>query len=140
MATASKIMVAGAVLNVVLLVVSLATIGSVRTTLNNQHKYTHAQVDSAVTLAVVGAIIGGLIGTGLWLWMSWAVRRGQNWARIVSTVFFGLGVVFFLVGLAGKTPGWERALGLLPVLVGLGAIVFLWKKESGPYFKPGQVQ
>src|SRR5579859_7197739 len=38
---------------------------------------------------VFGAI-GGLVLAALWLWMAWKTRTGRNWARIVSTVFFGL--------------------------------------------------
>jgi len=34
--------------------------------------------------------------------MAWAVRRGRNWARIVSAVLFGLGALRLLAGLASN--------------------------------------
>lgn len=39
-------------------------------------------------------------------------RAGKNWARITSTVFFGLDCL----------------------VLGLGAIILLWRKESSAYF------
>ena len=48
------------------------------------------QRHNAEIAAVVTAVIGALIAIGLWLWMAWANRRGRNWARIVSAVFFGI--------------------------------------------------
>jgi len=48
---------------------------------------------------VVGGTITGLIAGGLWLWMAWANKRGRSWARILSTVFFGLLTLYAVVGL-----------------------------------------
>jgi hypothetical protein len=66
--------------------------------------------------------------------MAWANNRGSNWARIVATVLFGLNTISLLleVGRASVTIivvviGW---------LVGLGAIVFLWRKETTAYVRP----
>lgn len=137
--TASKTMVVGAIVSVLLLIVNVATISTVRTYLDNQHKYSSSKINSLVAAGVATEIILGLIGAGLWLWMAWATRKGHSWARIVSTVFFAIGVIGAISGLAGNTtPGWERAIGVIPALIGLVAIIFLWKKESTAYFKPGQ--
>ena len=35
-------------------------------------------------------IVSGLVAIALWLWMARATRQGRNWARILSTVLFGL--------------------------------------------------
>src|ERR1700749_2289708 len=39
---------------------------------------------------IAGVVILAVIMVSLWLWMAWKNRTGRNWARIVSTVFFGL--------------------------------------------------
>src|SRR5260221_14182686 len=49
---------------------------------------------------VFGAILFAAVVAGLWLWMAWAVRRGRNWARIVSAGLFGLGARRLLAGVA----------------------------------------
>src|SRR5258707_9899802 len=58
---------------------------------------------------VFGAILFAVVIAGLWLWMAWAVKRGRNWARIVSAVVFGLRAPRPPAGLAsnpvsGRTP------------------------------------
>ena len=35
-------------------------------------------------------IVLGLVAAALWLWMARANGHGRNWARILSTVLFGL--------------------------------------------------
>jgi hypothetical protein len=75
--------------------------------------------------------------------MARANGQGRNWARIVSTVLFGLatlqltGIVNTPVGHVGF--GME-VLGLItPVLTwlaGLAAVWLLWRPASGAFFKP----
>jgi hypothetical protein len=36
------------------------------------------------------AAVFGLVVIALWLWMARATGQGRNWARILSTVLFGL--------------------------------------------------
>src|SRR6266568_2842719 len=48
---------------------------------------------------VVGAILFAAIVAGLWLWMAWAIKRGKNWARVVSAILLGLGALRLLEGL-----------------------------------------
>jgi hypothetical protein len=78
----------------------------------------------------------GLVAVGLWAWMAWANGAGKNWARILSTVFFGIFTLFMLLAAVGP----HALLGLLPFiliwLIGLVTIVLLWRRESGPYFNP----
>jgi hypothetical protein len=61
--------------------------------------------------------------------------QGKNWARILSTVLFALATL----DLFGVVSQPKTVLGLIfPVLtwlVGLGAVVFLWRKESTDFFK-----
>jgi hypothetical protein len=72
----------------------------------------------------------------LWLWMARKNGQGKNWARTLSTVLFALATV----DLFGVLSQPKTVLGLVfPVLtwlIGLGAIVFLWRRESTEFFKP----
>jgi hypothetical protein len=139
--TAVKLMYAGAVVSALSLIVGLATIGSLRTQLRNAYpSYTTSQVHTVEVATVVFIVIFGLIGIGLWLWMAMANKRGGNWARITATVFFGLNTLSLLAGFARPEPLASRLVGLLIWLIGLGAIVMLWRAESTAFFKAPKVR
>ena len=50
---------------------------------------TAAQV-SHLNTVIIAAVAIGLVVIALWLWMARANGQGRNWARIPSTVLFGL--------------------------------------------------
>src|ERR1035438_2635449 len=88
--SAVKLMYAGASLSAISLIATLATIGSLKSTiLKRDPGFTTTQVHSAEVVVVAFAVIVGLISVGLWLWMARANKAGKNWARITSSVFFG---------------------------------------------------
>lgn len=133
---AVNLMFAGAALEVVNLVIGLAMTNTLEKNLQNLG-YDTTTVNSDKGRVFTTLVIGGLIRAGLWIWMALAVRSGHNYARIVSSVFFGIGVVGALINLV---PGWVPVLdkigAVATILAGLLAIIFAWKGESGPYFRP----
>jgi hypothetical protein len=137
---AVKLMYAGAAISAVSLVISLilplADITSSKASLKKAHpSLTASQVDQAFNLGIAVAAVTGVIGTVLWLWMARANGQGKNWARILSSVLFGVNTLSLLALL--NAPSLLGVLfAALTWLVGLGAIVFLWRKESTEFFKP----
>jgi hypothetical protein len=134
---AVKLMYVGAAVSTVSLVISLASIGGTKDAIRKaKPSLTATQVNQLNTFIITLAIVSGLVGIGLWLWMARASGRGRNWARIVSTVLFGLATLD-LIGVFSEP---KTALSLIfPVLtwvVGLGAIWLLWRPESTAFFKP----
>jgi hypothetical protein len=104
-------------------------------------------VNAATQASSVSGIIGALIGIGLWLWMAAANKAGKSYARILSTVFFGLGcigliftLIVTIVALGLVSGGWATLLVLAllinagVVVVGLLAMLLLWRPESGAYY------
>jgi len=92
-------------------------------------------------------IPGAIIGVGLWIWMAKANQAGKNWARITSTVFFGidcLGLLLILVGVgvvmhsvssSGKIVLVASVVaGIITWVIGLATIVLLWGRESSQYY------
>ena len=133
--TAVKLMYAGAIVSALSLIVGVATIGSLRSALKRANpSYTASQLHTAEVAGVVFIVVLGLIGIGLWIWMAMANKRGANWARIVATVFFGLDTLSLVAGFARPAALLSRLVGLLIWLIGLGAIVLLWRRESSEYF------
>jgi hypothetical protein len=135
--TAVKLMYAGAALSFLELVLNLATIGSVKTAIHKRFPdYTSTQLHTAEVSYVVFVAISAVIAIGLWLWMARANAAGRNYARITGTVFFALNTLFFLLSVARPHASVGLVLSLLVWLAGLGAVIMLWRKESGPYFTP----
>jgi len=134
---AVRLMYAGAALSAIVVIVTLVSIGSLKANiLAHYPHYTATQRHTAEVAAVVTSIIGGLIAIGLWLWMAWANGRGRNWARIVAAVFFGINTLDLLASFARVHAVGSLIVSVLVWLVGLGAIVFSFNKESAAYFKP----
>jgi hypothetical protein len=124
--SAVNLMYAGAILSglgaiavIILLAVSRSSLGL------NTAKVT------VTVFAIVIAVLG-LIEIGLWLWMAWAVKRGMGWARIMSSVLFGLSVVFTLLSV---TRGGLSISGIVTLAIGLGAIIQLWRADSTAFFQ-----
>jgi len=88
-------------------------------------------------LIITLAILAGLALIGLWLWMARATTQGRNWARILSTVLFGLATLAFLeaLGAIGKDGVADAFFAGLTWLSGLGAVWMLWRPASSAFFK-----
>lgn len=132
---AVKLMYSGAALEVLAVIIAAVTIGSLKSAILGRHPaYTAAQLHSAEVARTVPLVIGGLIAIGLWLWMAWANGKGRSWARIVSAVFFGINTLDLLISLLQVHAVATLIIGVVIWLVGLGAIVLIFSKESGPFY------
>ena len=144
--TAAKLMYAGAAIGGVQLIIGLALIiVDIKAAAHGQflgHSLTAPQMRPAI---ITAWIVLGLIGIALWLWMARANGQGRNWARILSTVLFGLatlqlghpqpqgssagfGVTVLYYGFA--------VLSVAAWLAGAVAVWLLWRPASSAFFKP----
>jgi hypothetical protein len=142
---AVKLMYAGAAVSTANLILLMALIGDIRTyhaVLG--HHLTAAQASQLHTGTITVVIVWSLVPIALWLWMARACGRGRNWARIVSTVLFGVATLD-LTGAFGP-PGIRVSLAvtvfgpaIFPVLywlVSLAVVWLLWRPSSRGYFRP----
>jgi hypothetical protein len=141
---AVKLIYAGAAVSTVNLILLMALIGDARAyhAMLGYH-LTAAQVSRLTTLFITVAILWALVPIALWLWMARACGRGRNWARIVSTVLFGVATLD-LTGAFGPR-GFRVSLVLtvfgptiavLYWLVGLAVVWLLWRPSSKAFFRP----
>jgi hypothetical protein len=138
---AVQAMYVGAAASLIGIIITILDRHAIRTAIvNNNHKLTSTQVSHDYHAALVVAIIGGLIGVGLWIWMAQMNKAGRNWARILSTVFFGIETIELVLGGAvpGGGGGAARFYGILVWVIGLVAVIFLWQRQSSEYFKAPQ--
>ena len=128
--TAARFMHGGAISTAALLIVSLFFVGSVKARVLE-----HRLTPTPLTITLV--VLAGLALIGLWLWMAWATSQGKNWARILSTVLFGLATLEFLSGLEliGKEGVAQAFFAGLTWLSGLAAVWMLWRPASSAFFK-----
>jgi hypothetical protein len=123
-------MYVGAAITAITLVVTVLTIHSTETALENRANYTPQQAQQVVVSSIAAAVIT----LGLWLLMAWANRNGYSWGRIAATVLFALNTISLMVGAWRGIAVVNLLFAGLVWLIGLGAIVLLWRKESSAYF------
>jgi hypothetical protein len=133
---AVRLMYAGAATSVLSIVLLLAVGVSKAKIHQADPSLTPAQVNSAHTAIIAIAILEGLIGAGLWLLNAWGCNRGASWARILGSVLCGIFTLLVLLGVARSGPVVSKVFDLIPWLIGVAAVYFLWQRESSAYFNP----
>jgi hypothetical protein len=131
---AVQLIYAGAAASVVQLILALAFAGHLNayhlTVVG--HRLTAAQLSHWRPLIITVIIVSGLAVIAVWLWMARAVGQGRNWARLASTMLFGLATLDW----AGEKGGVAQlVLFLLTWLVGAAAVWQLWRPASTAFFK-----
>jgi hypothetical protein len=102
--TAVKLMYAGAAVNAIIVIISLALIPAIKAGLRTASpRLTAAQLSEVNTLLIL-AIASGLVVIALWLWMARANGQGKNRARVLSTALFGLATLE-LIRIRPQYPG-----------------------------------
>jgi hypothetical protein len=138
---AVKLMYAGAGLSALSLILEFVSLSGIKSALHKASPdLTNTQIHSIEIGLVAFSTIIGLIGIGLWIWMALASKAGHNYARIVSSILFGLYTIFFLYGISRTGLQLGNLVSVLVWLAGLGAIILVWRKESSAFFQPGMIR
>lgn len=88
------------------------------------------------TVGAFQVILGFSIAifAGLMLLFAIKMRTGRNWARIVLTVYTGVGVWSFLTAMASVGAELGLMWSLAEVAFGVTAVVYMFRPESTRYF------
>jgi hypothetical protein len=87
----------------------------------------------SVAIYVVLAVLWAVLVLLMWL--------GQNWARIVQTVFAGIGLISLFTAIFGAFRGTglgdtvQGTLHLIALFLVIAGIVTIWRKPLNPYFR-----
>lgn len=133
---AVKLMYAGAVVSGIQSITPLATIGGWRSAIH--HRYPHftaAHVHSIEVATITGLVISALIGVGLWVLVARLNLSGRHWARILASVLFGINTLELVTTFTRPSTILGLVFAVALWVVGLGAIVFLWRRESSAFFQ-----
>jgi Protein kinase domain len=132
--TAVRLMYAGAAVSLVNVVVGLAGINQIKTVFEAQHPLAQSAAQGAATLAAAVVIISGAVGIGVWLKLASASQKGRSWARTAGTILFGLDTIGLLGTLGRAGIPVVKTFGVLIWLIGLMAVISLWRRQSSGYF------
>jgi len=145
--TAVKLMYAGAAASAVELIIGLALIiVDIEAAARGQFLGHSLATPQMRPLIITVWVVFSLVAIALWLWMARANSQGRNWARILSTVLFGLATLHLRGDFTqpvshtgfGVTVLYygSSALFVAAWLAGAAAVWLLWRPASSAFFKP----
>lgn len=94
-----------------------------------------AEVDEKYTQTVATAVFLAVVLAVLFVLLALQVRHGRNWARMVTWVVAGLGVLGGLLALFAAGTGPEKAVVAVGLLVDVAIIVLLTRPAANDYFR-----
>ncbi|MGD0606828.1 MAG: hypothetical protein ABSA53_24975 [Streptosporangiaceae bacterium] len=146
MLTAVKLMYAGAAVSAAGLVIGLALIiVDIKAAASGRFFGHSVATPQDRPLIIAVWMVFSLVLIALWLAMARANGRGRNWARVLSTVLFGLATLQLRHPQPQGSPAGfgatvlyygDTALLILAWLVGAAAVWQLWRPASSAFFKP----
>jgi hypothetical protein len=92
-------------------------------------------VDAATSAALTLGAVLGVVFIGLYLLLALQVRQGKGWARTVTVVLAGLGVLSGLASVLQTAPASSRGLSLITLALDIAIIGLLAQRRSNDYFR-----
>ena len=133
--TAVTLMLAGAIAELAALIITIATMGSVRAAVAARD----AALLPAMQVHLVAGLVVGPLAVGMWLWLAWANGRGQDWARLVSMASFALVTLSLLNALAQQAATTAPASTIAAAVVwflGLASLALIFTPAASRYYRP----
>lgn len=136
--TAVNLMFVRAALTVVGFLLGLTQQDALRTALRKSNP--NVDVDAAVRTGIIIGTVVGIILVVLYILLALQVRKGKNWARIVTWVLAGLAVVAGLAGLAGTAITLSKLVAVVTLILDIAIIVLLARPAASAYFRSRSAQ
>jgi hypothetical protein len=137
---AVRLMFVGAAFAVVSAIVAISTKSTIKSKIAAKNPDFDAQkLNTAVNVTIGTIVVFGIIGIILFIWLALKVRKGRNWARIVTWVLTGLGIITALGSLAQNVAGATRVVDLIGGVLDVAIVVLLMQKTSNAFFKPRRI-
>ena len=134
---AVRLMFVGAALAVVAVIVVISTKSTIKSKIAAKNpNFDSQKLNTAVNVTIGSVVVFGIIIIVLFIWLALQVRKGKNWARIVTWVLSGIGILSALGSLGQNVSGASRAVSLVGGLLDVAVVVLLMQKPSNAFFKP----
>jgi len=132
---AVSLMYVGAGVSALQILVSFFTIDSIRDQVRADNPdFTESQVNTGANVSLAFIVVVGLVSVGLWIWMAHENGEGKSWARIVATVFGGLGILGSLFTLLGGGMG-ASLFAVVDLVLAIAILVLLYGREATAYYR-----
>jgi hypothetical protein len=134
---AVRLMFVAAAFGALSLIVALSTKSTLRANIAKKNPdFDSAKLNTAVNVAIGAGVVFGIVFVVLFVLLALQVRKGKNWARVVTWVITGLGIVSALASLGQTVAAASRVVGLISALLDIAIVVLLLQKPSNAFFKP----
>jgi hypothetical protein len=130
--TAVRLMLLRSAVGVIAVIVLFATRDELKKRILARTPHaTNATVDAAL-IAAAAFNVALLV---FYVFLAFQVRKGANWARIVTWVIAGLGILGALISFGQPDTPLSRGLGVLVGLIDVAVVVLLATGASNRYFR-----
>lgn len=134
---AVRLMFVAAAFGLISLVVALSTKNTLRAAIAKKNpNFDSQKLDTAVNVAIVAGVVFGIIFIVLFVLLALQVRKGKNWARVVTWVITGLGIINALASLGQTLAAASRVVGLVSGVLDVAIVMLLLQRSSNEFFKP----
>lgn len=133
---AVRLMLLGAAISALSLIVVFTAKDQFRDAIRKSNiDATTSHIDDLANTAIAIAAVVAAVILVLYVLLALQVRKGKNWARIVTWVFAGLGVLSALSALAQDQPTLDKVIGLVQGVLDVAIIVLLAQSRGQAYFR-----
>jgi hypothetical protein len=135
---AVRLMCLGALGELVTLITTLVTAGSIRAAAAHRYPEYAAAVIRVVNFDIRLDTVLLPVMIGAWLWVAWGNGRGSQWARLAAICFAALYTLALAVGLAQGVALLAPAAMIASTVtwaIGVAAIAFVLARQSWPYYE-----
>ena len=129
---AVRLMVVRAAIGLVSIIVLFATKDDLKKRILEK---TPNATDSTINTALTVGAVAGILILIFYLFLARLVRQGINWARIVTWVIAGLGILGAVTTFTQPEPPLSRILGLIVGIIDVAIVVLLVQGPSNSYFR-----
>lgn len=134
--TAVMLMYVGAVVELAVAIVILATVADLKANvLMTSPGLTYGEWHAVVIGQLAPLEVGAILSVGFWLWMAWSIGRGHRWAKIAFALFFALNISSLLNGLVHGSAVYARpdlAVAIVLCLVELASVIVIFRVKIAP--------
>jgi small-conductance mechanosensitive channel len=89
--------------------------------------------EASAQLGIATAL--GVVILVFYVFLAFRIRSGANWARIVTFVIAGLGILGALISFGQPDPALSRTLGIVVAVIDVAVVVLLASGDSNRFFK-----
>ena len=133
--TATRLMFLRAAIGLISLIAVFATKNTLKSKIrDNNPNYDAAKLNTVLNAAIVVAVVVGVIFLVLYILLALQVGKGKGWARVVTMVFAGLGILSAISSLVQTEPALTKVLAVVEALIDISVIVLLAQSQSSRYF------